>query len=78
MEQGTPCIYSIYSPATLSSALCDTQVSLPSGLSHTEAGIHRHSWEPPPQPGTLGMGKNSSSQAVKRGKKSVLALTYSP
>lgn len=43
MEQGTPSIYSIYSPATLSSALCDTQVFPPSGLSHRVAGIHRHS-----------------------------------
>lgn len=65
MEQGTPSIYSIYSPAAPSSALCDTQVSLPSGLSHTVAGIHRHSWE--------GLHsrvweKSLSSQAVKRGK----------
>lgn len=35
MKQGTLSIYSIYSPATLSSVLCDTQVFSPSGLSHS-------------------------------------------
>lgn len=69
MKQDTLGIYSTYSPATLSSALCDTQVFPPSGLSHTVAGIHRHSWEPPPQPGTLGIGKKFIFPSSEEGKK---------
>lgn len=69
MKQGTPSIFSIYSPASLSSALCDTQVFPPSGLSHTVAGIHQRSWEPPPQPGTLGIGKEFIFPGSEEGEK---------
>lgn len=61
--------YFSYSPATLCSALCDNQVFPPSGLSHTVAGTHRHSWEPPPRMGTLGIGKKFIFPSGEEGKK---------
>lgn len=69
MKEGTLSIYSIYSSATLSAALCDTQVFPPSGLSHRVAGIHQHSCQPLPQPGTLGTGKKLVFPSSGEGKK---------
>lgn len=71
MEQGASSICSIPSPAPSSSARCNIQVSPPSGCSHVVAGIHRRSWESPPQAGTQGMGNKSIFPSRAQGRKKI-------